>query len=206
MRNLQQIYKPKTIDEAVALLKEPDTALLAGGTGLLSRRDRRVRAILIADHPIVDISRPGQIAGRIGHRLHRFHQRHHVVPLDVDVLDLVAIYRSIGTLLSKPGSGIGAGTGSGIGTRSPGGGKGTGAELPGTGGTGLGYGRGSGIGIGEGSGIGDIVQNDHVPDQIPNRLRSVDIAFAGNDRIEFRQQSFPYLRPSQYSPFPPVFS
>ncbi|HEY6042204.1 MAG TPA: FAD binding domain-containing protein [Anaerolineae bacterium] len=46
MRNLQQIYKPKTFDEAVALLKEPDTALLAGGTGLLSRRDRRVRALI----------------------------------------------------------------------------------------------------------------------------------------------------------------
>jgi hypothetical protein len=44
-------------------------------------------AVGVAEHPVVDVGRPGQVAGRKGERLHRLDQRHHVVLLDVDVLD-----------------------------------------------------------------------------------------------------------------------
>ena len=41
----------------------------------------------VAEHAVVDVGRPGQVAGREGHVLHRLDQRHDVVPRDVDVLD-----------------------------------------------------------------------------------------------------------------------
>lgn len=46
MRNLEKIYKPKTIGEAVTLLSYPNTRLLAGGTGLLAHRDQQVAALI----------------------------------------------------------------------------------------------------------------------------------------------------------------
>lgn len=46
MLNLKEIHRPKTIDEALALLNSPDTVPLAGGTGLVAGRSRDVRAVV----------------------------------------------------------------------------------------------------------------------------------------------------------------
>ena len=46
MLNLQTIHKPKTLDEALQLAREPDTALMAGGTNLISEKRRDVRAVI----------------------------------------------------------------------------------------------------------------------------------------------------------------
>lgn len=46
MLNLQTIHKPKTLDEALRLAREPDTALMAGGTSLLAEKCRDVRAVI----------------------------------------------------------------------------------------------------------------------------------------------------------------
>jgi CO/xanthine dehydrogenase FAD-binding subunit len=46
MLNLREIFRPKTIDEALHLLARPDTAALAGGTELIASRRRDVRAVV----------------------------------------------------------------------------------------------------------------------------------------------------------------
>lgn len=46
MLNLQTIHKPKTLAEALRLAREPDTAFMAGGTGLISEKRRDVRAVI----------------------------------------------------------------------------------------------------------------------------------------------------------------
>jgi carbon-monoxide dehydrogenase medium subunit len=46
MLNLREIHKPRTIEQALALLKQPDTVVLAGGTELLSDRRKDVRAVV----------------------------------------------------------------------------------------------------------------------------------------------------------------
>lgn len=46
MLNLQTIHKPKTLDQALRLAREPDTAFMAGGTGLISEKRRDVRAVI----------------------------------------------------------------------------------------------------------------------------------------------------------------
>ena len=46
MLNLREIYKPKTIEEAIALLARPDTVALAGGTELVASRRKDVRAVV----------------------------------------------------------------------------------------------------------------------------------------------------------------
>jgi len=46
MLNLQTIHKPKTLDHALRLAREPDTALMAGGTSLLAEKRREVRAVI----------------------------------------------------------------------------------------------------------------------------------------------------------------
>ena len=50
-------------------------------------RQRMMPQSLVAEHAVVDVGRPGQVAGREGHVLHRLDQRHDVVLRDVDVLD-----------------------------------------------------------------------------------------------------------------------
>lgn len=52
MLNLREIYKPRTLDEALELLKQPQTVALAGGTDLIARRPKDV-------HAVVDLSRLG---------------------------------------------------------------------------------------------------------------------------------------------------
>lgn len=54
MLNLQTIHKPKTLDEALQLAREPDTALMAGGTNLISEKRRDVRAVI--DLSALDLS------------------------------------------------------------------------------------------------------------------------------------------------------
>ncbi len=46
MLNLREIHKPKTIEEAIQLLKQPDTVAMAGGTELLSSKRKDVRAVV----------------------------------------------------------------------------------------------------------------------------------------------------------------
>jgi aerobic carbon-monoxide dehydrogenase medium subunit len=46
MLNLREIHRPKTIDEALALLARHDTVVLAGGTELVASRRRDVRAVV----------------------------------------------------------------------------------------------------------------------------------------------------------------
>ncbi|MCG3141268.1 MAG: 6-hydroxypseudooxynicotine dehydrogenase complex subunit alpha [Anaerolineae bacterium] len=46
MLNLQTIYKPTTLAEALRLAREPDTALMAGGVALISEKRRDVRAAI----------------------------------------------------------------------------------------------------------------------------------------------------------------
>lgn len=46
MLNLQTIHKPTTLAEALQLLHEPDTALMAGGAALISEKRRDVRAVI----------------------------------------------------------------------------------------------------------------------------------------------------------------
>lgn len=46
MLNLQQIHKPTTLQDALALLQQPGTVALGGGSQLLSERRRDVRAVV----------------------------------------------------------------------------------------------------------------------------------------------------------------
>ncbi len=46
MLNLREIYRPRTIEEALELLKQPGTVVLAGGTELIASRRRDVRAVV----------------------------------------------------------------------------------------------------------------------------------------------------------------
>jgi CO/xanthine dehydrogenase FAD-binding subunit len=46
MLNLREIRKPKTIEDALKLLQQPDTVVLAGGTELIARRRKDVRAVV----------------------------------------------------------------------------------------------------------------------------------------------------------------
>ncbi len=46
MLNLQQVHKPRTIEEALELLKQPGTFALAGGTALVAERRKDVRALV----------------------------------------------------------------------------------------------------------------------------------------------------------------
>lgn len=46
MLNLQTIHKPKTLVEALRLAREPDTALMAGGTSLIAEKRRDARAVI----------------------------------------------------------------------------------------------------------------------------------------------------------------
>jgi CO/xanthine dehydrogenase FAD-binding subunit len=52
MLNLREIHKPKTIEEAIKLLQQPDTVALAGGTELIAGQRRDV-------HAVVDLSALG---------------------------------------------------------------------------------------------------------------------------------------------------
>ena len=64
-----------------------DEHLLQAGADQRAGQAENDAALVVAQHAVVDVGRPGQIAGRIGHVPHRLDQRHHVVPGDVDVLD-----------------------------------------------------------------------------------------------------------------------
>ena len=44
-------------------------------------------ALLVAEHAVVNVGRPGQVAGAVGHVPHGLDQRHDVVLGDVDVFD-----------------------------------------------------------------------------------------------------------------------
>ncbi|MGB8648515.1 MAG: FAD binding domain-containing protein [Anaerolineae bacterium] len=46
MLNLQKVYKPETLDEALVLLKTPGAAVLAGGTDLIVHRRKDVQAVV----------------------------------------------------------------------------------------------------------------------------------------------------------------
>jgi carbon-monoxide dehydrogenase medium subunit len=46
MLNLREIHKPTTLADALKLLQQPDTVALAGGTELISRQRRDVRAVV----------------------------------------------------------------------------------------------------------------------------------------------------------------
>lgn len=46
MLNLRTIYKPKTLEEALELARQADTALMAGGTALIAKKRRDVRAVI----------------------------------------------------------------------------------------------------------------------------------------------------------------
>ena len=50
-------------------------------------RQRMMPQSLVGQHAVVNVGRPGQVAGRKGHVVHGLDQRHDVVPRDVDVLD-----------------------------------------------------------------------------------------------------------------------
>jgi hypothetical protein len=45
------------------------------------------RAAIVAQHAVVDVRRPMQIAGAVSHMPHAFHERHHVMSCNVVVLD-----------------------------------------------------------------------------------------------------------------------
>jgi CO/xanthine dehydrogenase FAD-binding subunit len=44
MLNLTEFHKPKTIEDAIKLLRQPDTVALAGGTQLIASQNKKVRA------------------------------------------------------------------------------------------------------------------------------------------------------------------
>jgi aerobic carbon-monoxide dehydrogenase medium subunit len=46
MLNLQTIHKPKTLEQALQLVRESDTVIMAGGTALISEKRRDVRAVI----------------------------------------------------------------------------------------------------------------------------------------------------------------
>lgn len=46
MLNLHEIHKPKTIEEAVKLLRQPNTVALAGGTQLIAKKRKDVQAVV----------------------------------------------------------------------------------------------------------------------------------------------------------------
>ena len=46
MLNLEQIHKPTTIADALKLLQQPDTTVLAGGTALIAAKQRDVRTVV----------------------------------------------------------------------------------------------------------------------------------------------------------------
>ena len=46
MLNLQEIHKPKTIEDAIKLLRQPDTVALAGGTQLIASQSKKIRAVV----------------------------------------------------------------------------------------------------------------------------------------------------------------
>lgn len=46
MLNLHEIHKPRTLDDALELLSQPETVALAGGTALISERRKDVRAVV----------------------------------------------------------------------------------------------------------------------------------------------------------------
>ncbi len=46
MLNLREIYKPTTIQDAIKLLRQPDTVALAGGTELIASKKKNVRAVV----------------------------------------------------------------------------------------------------------------------------------------------------------------
>lgn len=46
MLNLREIHKPKTLNDALDLLAQPETVALAGGTALISERRKDVRAVV----------------------------------------------------------------------------------------------------------------------------------------------------------------
>jgi carbon-monoxide dehydrogenase medium subunit len=46
MLNLREIHKPKTIEDAIKLLRQPDTFALAGGTQLIASQNKNVRAVV----------------------------------------------------------------------------------------------------------------------------------------------------------------
>ncbi len=46
MLNLREIHKPKTIEQALALVQQPGTVVMAGGTGLLADQRKDVRAVV----------------------------------------------------------------------------------------------------------------------------------------------------------------
>ena len=64
-----------------------DENALQPGADQRTRQAQNHAALLVAQHAVVNLRRPGQIAGRIGHVPHRVDQADHVVPGDVDVLD-----------------------------------------------------------------------------------------------------------------------
>lgn len=46
MLNLYEIHKPKTIEEAIKLLRQPHTVALAGGTQLIAKKSKEVQAVV----------------------------------------------------------------------------------------------------------------------------------------------------------------
>ena len=73
------------IDHVVA--HQVDKNLFQSGADQRSGEAENHSAILVAQHALVDGSRPGKVTGAVGHGLHGIHQRHDIVLLDVDVLD-----------------------------------------------------------------------------------------------------------------------
>lgn len=55
MLNLSEIHKPKTIEDAIKLLRQPGTVALAGGTQLIASQNTEVRAVV--DLSALDLSR-----------------------------------------------------------------------------------------------------------------------------------------------------
>ena len=71
------------VDHVVA--NEVDEDLLQAGGDKGAREAEDHAAVLIAQHALVDGSRPGEVTGAVGHRLHGVDEGHDVVLLDIDV-------------------------------------------------------------------------------------------------------------------------
>jgi carbon-monoxide dehydrogenase medium subunit len=67
--NLKNIYKPETIDEAVALLSRPGTYPLYGGAALQKRQDPNVTAAVDMSHLGLDYVRESENSIRLGSML-----------------------------------------------------------------------------------------------------------------------------------------
>lgn len=70
MINLEAVYKPKTMDEALALMKRPGAVVMGGASGLIASRRKDVRAVVDLAALGLDYVRDKQGAVAIGAMTH----------------------------------------------------------------------------------------------------------------------------------------